>query len=56
MIREGTGILLEGNQEGIRRCDFEVSEWRCWCHVGKRNVVGITDESRVANAMLRDRD
>ena len=22
-VGEGTGVLLEGNQEGIRRCDLE---------------------------------
>ena len=51
-VEEGPEHFLDGNQEGIRRNDFEGGGGGRWSHVGKSNVAGTTYESRVENATL----
>ena len=46
-MREGLGILLEGNQEGICRRYLEGWGGGALGHVGKSNVAGNTDGYRI---------
>ena len=51
--------MIEENQEGIRTRDFEVSMGGRgggggWSNVGKSNVAGAIDGSRLAKLILRD--
>ena len=48
-LGEGQVVLIEGNQEGIRRSDLEGDRLGIRCHVGKINVAGTTYGSRIEN-------
>ena len=56
VVGEIPGVFLEGNQEGIRKWDFEGVGGEGGgrqSHVGKRSVAGTTYGSIVANLTLR---
>ena len=46
MVGKGQGVLIEVNQEGIWRRDFE-DRLGLSSHVRKINVKGTTDRSRI---------
>ena len=46
--------MIEANQEGISRRDFEGGGGGRWSRVGNSNVLGTIDGSRVENLILRE--